>query len=301
MKKTIEVEHINNRFKELMLRDPLVIEYRDRARRHEDSNPELKVGSHIVELPKELKELGMKVLKKWKYALLEGVTSPDKYFGVQKIRQPVSELTPSKQEVIFLESPKHPRQESVFFAESQHVYIDINCSVLDKADEGYIKDAVWAIVKSHIEREKPNDTKKKERTMCKPSDDPPELAFVYHIRENTFRKYLRWYDIHMKDKLSFRLMAHMENIRKVNPQGAEEFLMLITSKKLKWGKTVKGEDNIENGIKLIYAAIHRKPYGGKDICPLIEEYNCPHHGKNCPPGCEYHNQWVDRFNRLNPI
>lgn len=120
------------------------------------------------------------------------------------------------------------------------------------------------------------------------------------IREATFNNYLRWYDIHTTEKLSFRLIANIEKNRKNNPQCAEEILEKLKSNKIRWGISIKGEDAVEKGVKIIYKAIHRTDYSQKKIEPLIENYNCPKHKSGCPTSCKYYKNWLGRFNRLMP-
>lgn len=293
---------INNRFRELMARDPLVIKYHDEFHQYMEDNPALKEGSHIFDSPEALGQLGAEVMQKWNSPLLEGLGSVE-YFAVQKTLPPISKLAAWKQEVRFPDSPEHPKEVSAFFENPGHLYIDINCDLLDKNDARYVKRAVWELVKSHLESRKTStegqDPRKRE--PASPPHDPPELAPFYHMKEDVFRNYLRWYDIHTKEKLSFRLMAVVEGIRKDNVSGAEGLLNRFIHKRVKLGNPVKGEDRIEKGVKIIWAAIYREPYNQKGVSPQIEEYNCTLHGNDCPRQCKYLKEWEGRFNRLNPI
>lgn len=303
MKKTIDSEQINNRLKELMLRDPLVLEYLEKSKQHMESNSELKEGSRVLDLPEDLRGLRAKVFKKWNSRLLEGLASTDSDFSVQKIIPPISELARGKQEMSFPNFPEQPQQASVFFENPGHLYIDIDCSVLDKKDAKYVKNAIWELVTSHLESRLPTSAKGREtgkRKPASPSGDPPELAAIYHMREDVFRKYLKWYDIHKKERLTFRLMAVVENIRKENASEAERCLNTFIHKKVRWGSPVKGEDRIEKAVQQIYSAIHRTPYTQQAIEPAIDRYNCPEHGNECPTSCTYYKEWLGRFNRLNP-
>lgn len=297
----MNVERINNRFKELMARDPLVLKYLNEFNEYMDRNPALKEGSHILDPPKAVKKLGVKVFKKWNSPLLEGINNSE-YFMVQKILPPIGKLAAWKQVVNSPNFPEHPLQAYAFFKNPGHLYIDINCSVLDKNDAKYVKSAVWELVRLLIESKQVSvKGQEKNRIPTSPPDDPPELAPFYHMREDVFRNYLRWYDIHTKEKLGFRLMAVVESIRQKNISGAEELLKRFIHARVKWGSPVKGEDRIEKGVKLIHEAIHRKPYAQKEIESIIEEYNCPQHGNNCKPTCIYYKAWLGRFNRLNKI
>lgn len=166
----------------------------------------------------------------------------------------------------------------------------INTSRLNKSDAKKIKRFLWEIIETRLQK----------GADKKPHFESPDCAFLYRLRkEDTFQKYLKWYDIHTKEKLSFRLIAHIE---KQGKQKGAELLETLKSKKVRWGSPIKGEDKIEKGVKLIYKAIHRTDYSRKKIEPVIEGYNCPTHQKNnCPASCNYHKEWSGRFNRLNPV
>lgn len=61
------------------------------------------------------------------------------------------------------------------------------------------------------------------------------------------------------------------------------------------GDPIKGEDAVANGVKIIYRAIHRKPYPSKKITQ--KEYNCPTHGVLCSVDCSYKIDFMKDFNR----
>lgn len=184
-----------------------------------------------------------------------------------------------------------------------YIPIIIDPSLLNLNDAKMVKDHVWAMVESEI-------LKRKEEIQEKttgwhpdaPPDEPEEIAFIYRTKEETFYKYLRWYDLHINEKLGFRLIAFIENQTKGNPVKIENILekLLLRSRLPKLGDT-NGEDAVGKGIKLIYKAIHRKPYNQQDVEPIIEEYNCPQHDKSCSPNCRYLIEWQARFDRLNNI
>lgn len=296
----MNVERINNRFRELMLRDHLVLEYLNEFNEYMDSNPALNEGSHILDPPKAVRLLGARVFEKWNSPLIEGMNNVE-YFMVQKILPPISELGAWKQEVTFPDFPEHPRQVSAFFENEGHVYIDINCSVLDKNDAKYVKSAVWELVKARLEARQ-DSTKSQGQKMRKPaspSNDPPELAPFYHMGEDVFRNYLRWYDIHTKERLGFRLIAFLEPVRKENALAYEQWLAKLRIAKWKVGND-RGlkEDRVEKGVKLIWLAIHREPYTPKKVEPVMEEWNCPAHGNNFSVDCKHCKSLQDRFNRI---
>jgi hypothetical protein len=116
-------------------------------------------------------------------------------------------------------------------------------------------------------------------------------------REVTFHNYLKWYDIRMKEKFSYRLIAHLDRQKKPG-----ELLEKLRAKKIKWGISIKGEDKIEKGFKLIYEAIHRRKYNPRTDGDAHEEYKCSTHTETeCPVSCKYFKDWEKRFNSLNPV
>lgn len=173
----------------------------------------------------------------------------------------------------------------------RYIPLVINIDRINKNDAKKVKRLLWKIIESNLQKGK---TKK-------PLGEYPECAFLYHIRkEDTFQRYLKWYDLHTKEKLGFRLIAFIDNTSKTDPQRASKLLEKLKSEKYRCGEPKEGEDKIEKGVKLIYKAIHRDNYSRKTIEPLFEEYNCSTHGKNCPASCRYYKGWVGRFNRLMP-
>ena len=173
----------------------------------------------------------------------------------------------------------------------KRIALVIDTSYLNKNDARKIKKLLWKTIEPYLEK----------GVSKAPRWEHPECAFLYSLRrEDTFQNYLRWYDIHTKEKLSFRLIAHIDKIHKTDPGKASEILEKLKSQKIRWGNPIKGEDKIEKGVKLIYKAIHGKKYSQKKIKPLIEEYNCPQHRSDCPASCKYYKDWLGRFNRLMP-
>jgi hypothetical protein len=195
---------------------------------------------------------------------------------------------PSKAELII---SKHGVE---LFPIDEKLLIEIDLNLIDLNDARYVKKDIWEYIERCIKKRKQEG----KRTII--FHEPAELLPLYHIREATFNNYLRWYDIHTTERFTFRLIALIEKIRKNNPQRAEEILEKLKSKKIRWGNSIKGEDAVEKGIKLIYKAIHRTDYSQKKIEPLIEEYICPKHESDCPVSCTYHKTWLGRFNRLMP-
>jgi len=157
--------------------------------------------------------------------------------------------------------------------------------------EKLIKDATWRIIKRALEERKKTFT------------EPEELTFIYRCRsESTFNKYLRWYDIHTTEKFGFRLIAYLENQYKQDPIKRNDLLDRVKKmpKSPKIGASVRGEDKVEKGIKLIYQAIHRKPYSKKSIEFVTDEYNCLQHGNDCPATCAYLKDFYNKIKRNYP-
>jgi hypothetical protein len=67
------------------------------------------------------------------------------------------------------------------------------------------------------------------------------------------------------------------------------------------GPPIKGEDNVEKGVKLVYRAVHRKAYPSKKKSQL---YSCPRHGDACTKDCAYYKDYMKSFNKrkmLKPL
>ena len=185
----------------------------------------------------------------------------------------------------------------------------VNTSRINRSHAKAIKKQIWDI----IERNLPKGNTQKPERECK------ECAFLYGIRqEKTFHKYLRWYDLHMEadrekpNGYSFRAIAFYENVLQKHPEKYDATKEMIANRtkvirasnsditvKGYIGDPVKGEDAVEKGIKLIYSAIHRKPYPSKKT--KQKEYNCPTHGVSCPSGCAYREDFMKCFNRRNKL
>jgi hypothetical protein len=71
------------------------------------------------------------------------------------------------------------------------------------------------------------------------------------------------------------------------PKGEREIKCYI-------GESIKGEDSIEKGVKLIYKAIHRKVYPKPKKQGL---FICPKHGQDCPKDCKHLKNWMKVFNK----
>ena len=170
--------------------------------------------------------------------------------------------------------------------------IIVNTSRLNKLDARKIKKQIWSIIESNLQK----------KALKKPWKENKECSFLYSIRqEKTFQNYLRWYDIHTREKISFRLIAKIEEMRSENIENAERFLEKVRNMRTKVCHHVKQEDRIAKGIKLIWAAIHRESYTSAKVEPVINEWNCPKHGKNYSQTCKHCKGLHDRFDRLYPM
>lgn len=178
--------------------------------------------------------------------------------------------------------------------------IAINLSVIDSRDIKEIQREVGKLVKEELTKRK---GKKKGWEPSHPLHIEQELGFIYHIKDETFQRYLKWYDLHTREKLSLRWIAHLE---RMSSRVREEVLERLKSKAKipKWGKDIEGEDAVQKGVHLIYKAIHRKeykPYEVKpEIEPEIEVYSCPFHGTDCPKDCDYILKWLRKFDKRYP-
>lgn len=186
---------------------------------------------------------------------------------------------------------------------TNELVLHVNPGILDNADEKTIKKALWNIIKKYIPKKKPVNKR----------IDIEEISFIYDIREETFQKYLRWYDDHLNPNgYSYRAIALCEGIRLKYPEKYEDAKTIIanTTKEVRSikgkrtlrgvvGEAVKGEDAVENGVKIIYRAIHRKPCPSKKT--KQEKYNCPTHGNECPRDCAYLASFEKDFSKRNML
>ena len=170
--------------------------------------------------------------------------------------------------------------------------IIVNTSRINKSDAREIKKEIWSIIESNLQK----------KALKKPWKENKECSFLYSIRkEKTFQNYLRWYDIHTRERISFRLIAKIEEMRSENIENAERFLEKVRNMRTKVRHHVKQEDRIAKGIKLIWAAIHGGSYTSAKVEPVIAEWNCPEHGKNYSQKCKHCKGLYDRFDRIYPM
>jgi hypothetical protein len=291
-----------DRKKALMGRDPLVKDLLDKLASY---NPRKDKPSK-----KEIDELKQDIEKKWNVGVvITGAAQPHIY-GLDITKESNFPLAPVKIRFPDKEETMEPllifNRTQGYIVESLPLYpfkyftpiepsggainVEINLNLIDQNDAKAVKDAVWEIVKKQLKG------RKKEIPR-----EPKELKFLYHCHQDKFDNYVRWYDLHIQEKLGFRSIAAWDNTQKTNPKRAEQVLEQLIHHKAQCHGHIPGEDKIEKGVKKIYRAINRKNYSRKAIEPLFEKYNCPHHPRgNCSPSCTYYQDWFDRFNRLNP-
>jgi len=184
--------------------------------------------------------------------------------------------------------------------------IDIG-GLTEKTGKARIAEEVWKIIKPKIK-----EIKTKDKRHIPAFKDSPEIGFITAITDDEFAKYLKWYDLHTEKGYTFRKIALYESWEKNHPDIAEEAKIRLENKtkKIKTnkgkeriikgfiGESIKGEDNVEKAVKLIYQAIHRKKYPPKK---KLKSFNCPEHGNKCPQGCSYLEKYMEDFNKRNML
>jgi hypothetical protein len=302
---TKNVDKIVQRKSELIYRDQLTKEYLKLLK--ECETPE---NFRDENKKRESEKFKKEIEKKWSVAVYDTLAKPftcgvrdedfdnqPLYHGIRPIKErPLVIVNNGGREPIWAKLVTLPGcwQETP----ANHLVITIGLDLINLNDMKNVKKTVQEIVTSCLKDRKDEKTQQTRKSINK--KELSELSFLHTMRENTFRQYLRWYDIHTQENLSFRLIAVIENIRKENISGAEKLLERFIHKRTKWGLPVKGEDRIEKGVKLIFTAIHRKTYVHKENKPaIIEKYSCPSHGNKCRPSCKYYKDWAGRFDRLN--
>lgn len=183
--------------------------------------------------------------------------------------------------------------------------LGIDIGGLSEKDKTRVTEEIWTLIKSKIKERK---AKAKGQRGLPAVRDSKELGFISLIPDDVFANYLKWYDYHMGGDyqipkgLPFRTIARREFLEKKfrdEPDKLEEGKRKLQERaKFIKGLPVKGEDNVEKGIKLIYQAIHRKLYPSKKRQGL---FNCPQHGENCPKNCLYLETWMKDFNKKTTL
>lgn len=317
----METEKVFNRTKELIKRDPLFHELSETFHKiinsrgsrttgegcilqgvERDICSHLKTGEDFFAKYQEiypghwkLRNLAGDISAKWyvflKFDPVDGILIlPGTYDEVIYVGNPSLDHYP---ELEWTPHPDHLHKEPIladmhYFLNQTYngkrerwIPIVINIDRINNDNTKKVRTLIWKIIKSNLQK---GGTRK-------PPGEYQECAFLYSIRrEETFQNYLRWYDLHTKEKLGFRLIALIDS-RKVKR---------LSENKISWGKPAEGEDKVEKGIKCIFEAIHRVKYTKEKIGPIVEEYNCPEHSRNCPTSCKYYEDWNSRFNCLMP-
>jgi len=172
----------------------------------------------------------------------------------------------------------------------------IDPTTLTLNDEKRIKQEVWNIVKKEIKKFT-NSGKWDPRA---PEGEPEELARVLRLKDDTFRKYLYFYDLKIQG-LPFRLIAFV--LQKTSEDKRDRvFQNLLESKRApRVRQPVRGESTIRHGFNLIFEAIYRRkaPRLENEI-ETQETYCCPTHNLNCTEDCSYLEDWMKRFNASCP-
>jgi len=193
---------------------------------------------------------------------------------------------------------------------------------LNEKNLSIILDEIKSILKNSLKKRKQLTSEEwqkkghsvpKERQHITRLGDPLELGFIYHIDEETFKKYLKWYDLHMGDDYTkpqgytFRTIAVLERIEKNAPEKVKAVKEYLSGRRPKGrkslkgviGEPVKGEDHVEVAVKLIYQGIHRKPYPARKSKELF--FKCPQHGDNCPRNCKNLQESWKAFNKRHSL
>ena len=288
---------IIDRKQELILRDPLGIEYVRKKQTWLKNLPKFDLL-----LYNSIHEITEKLNRKWKVNL----------WG---IKNSGNSLDMSGESYEFVEDPRNYEGQIVLikgkfrsfsFAQDNSIYcpyhkipIIIDPSILTINDARKVKNAVWNIVKKEINKRIKDITNKWNQST--PKGESKELGKLIHCRNDTFRKYLKWYDLHIEG-FPFRLIAYIElSIKDKEKQKAFYQQQGSKQRKLKLGKRIKGESAVRNAYNIVYEAIHRKSPSDKEenIPSVIEPYNCPQHGHNCEEDfdCDYMKKWLNDFSK----
>jgi hypothetical protein len=176
----------------------------------------------------------------------------------------------------------------------KYLPILINVSRLNKNDAKHIGKELSKIIDSYVQKGQSK----------KPLFEREECKFLYGLRdEETFKNYLRWYDLHIRDWIPLRLIAHGE---KLGPENKEAFDNRIRQKKVKWGKAESGEDRVQKGVQAIYKAIHgitnkkKKVYAEPDRMADSKkiEWKCSKHGDMYKEKCKECEAIYERYDRM---
>jgi hypothetical protein len=294
-----------HRKRELMLRDPFVIQYLDTSFQCFEEPLNRALIEKWYQLTKEVEE-------KWSANIYfpestkQGVTD---WFRVES--KPYKAVVDARWGATYILKSGEKGFESIMasfqdnsliYCEPHKIPIIIDPTILTLRDEKKVKDAVWDIVTPEIGKHKKTI---RGRDFAVPPKEPEELAAVLRCKSETFEKYLRWYDLKMEGGrgLSFTLIALIEFHSKPGDREQKFEDQIHRRKKPKIGKRVKGESTIREGFNIIFRAIFRTPAPvQEDDIPTLETYNCPDHGDSCnDPDCAYLKCWLADFDIKNKM
>lgn len=262
----------------------------------------------------ETNQLKLKIEEKWNVNILETATAKPHICGFKTTEEMQKACNTDHKPLIignkFRTEPvvgfNFPF-ESLMETSPNLLTIQINLDVINRNYLKFIKKAVCEITEKCLKR---NNKKQK-----LPLGEIKELAKLYSLKEQTFNKYLKWYDLHMGEDLQKIAGLRFREIAKVNlcelierkcPKKLEDIKSAIEKGNIKnldkksqkiikeyTGESIEWEDAVEKAVKLIWEVIHRKPYPAKKPKEL---FNCPDHGKNCPIDCPNLNESRRIFN-----
>lgn len=262
-------------------------------------------------LTQEVEQLKKQIKEKWNAGIywpettLQGMTdywmaTTPPYTAVEDARGGGTMILPLEEDGLKLGKMIFAsfKDNGLIYCPAHKIPIIIDPAILTVKDEKTVKDAVWDIVKVEIEEYMKII---KGRKFAVPAKEPEELAPVLRFKDETFEKYLRWYDF-KKAGLSFRLIALIQFRSK--PEDREQKFKEHIGRKKKFRNVgpEKGESTIREGFNVIYRAINRESAPTQeDLIPTSGEFNCPDHGRDCPEGCAYLDDWYANFDNRNKM
>lgn len=314
---------------ELMIRDDEFNNYIERSRQwlKNPNNEALTI---------EVEQLRQRVKDKWNARIhwpestIQGVTDfwmliREPYKAVEDARVGGTTIF-SLQEDGFSMTFSSFKDNGLIHCPPNKIPIIIDPTILTLHDAPTVKKEVWEIVKAEILKRKntiksrdiPDDfvpflpdyveqkTAIKGRDFAVPADEPEDLAAVFRCKAETFEKYLRWYDLNMKEGLTFRLIAFIEFHSKPEEREQKFGEHIGRKKRVKNIGPVEEEDTVRKGVGMICQAIFRKPMSAqKGHISTLEKYNCPYHSWNsnnqdwdCDADCEYLKSYSTRLSRF---
>ena len=281
-----------------MQRDPLIKNYGNVLKKW------LKARSDS-DLTAKADDLADQIRKKWAVRIyipettIQGLTdfwfptALDIYISVEDARKKSSIVLQGKGDAKFKTICASFKRNHLIYCPPHKIPIIIDPTLLILNDAKIVKAAVWDIVKAEIEKQR---SIIKGRALTIPPREPKALAKVLHCHPDTFLKYLHWYDL-KKAGFPFRIIAIIEFFNKPDAKEGKYKHYAGLKKKPKIGKSIKGESTVREGYNLIHRAIFRNSaLSQEEHISILEEYNCPNHGKDCTIDCDYFKQWVTIFN-----